>query len=115
MRRDPFDLSPLYGNSLHVGRAKPFGGHFAPQLPLVSTPVARWLGDIVRPILPVLAQLSVAQHREGSTGRKRAVKGGSEALALSNLSSGGKKKKKKALQLVIWRGDSSALSPAVRG
>lgn len=114
MRRDPFDQSPLYGNSLHVGRAKQFGGHFGPQLPLVSTLAARWQGDPVRPILQALAQLSVAQHQEGSTGRKRAVKGGSEALALSNLSSGGKKKKK-ALQLVIWRGDSSALSPAARG
>lgn len=82
-----------HGNGLHMGRAKEFGVHFPPQLPLVSTPVAQWQGDPARPILQEPAQLSTARHGEASMGRKGAVRGGREASALSGFSSGKKKKK----------------------
>ena len=59
--RDPFDQSLLHGNGLHVGKAKQFGGHFPPQLPLVSTLAARWQGDPARPILQAPAQLSTGR------------------------------------------------------
>lgn len=45
MKRAPFDLSLLHGNSLHVGRANQFGGYFPPQLPPLSTPEAQWQDD----------------------------------------------------------------------
>lgn len=90
-KRDPFDQSLRPGNGPHMRRSKQFGGRFPPQLRLVFTPVVWWQRDPALPILQAPAQLSTAWQEEGSMRRKRAVKGGREALALSNFSSGKEK------------------------
>lgn len=107
MRRDPFDQSPLRGNGLHVGRAKQFGGHFPPQLPLVSTPAARWQGD------PGAAQCGSAPG--GLNGEEKGCQRWERGFGSKQLVQRKKKKKKKGVAISNLEGRQQCIKSCGEG